>query len=585
MDLELTQNRINWNKELKITKELFKEVDNYSIYPQYFYLKGMKYELGINKEKNLKFAIEFYKQGVYLNQFSCCFRLFIIYQNAIQNKIQLEELHIVDDVFLQSLLYLLKSYAYYDYNNFLCIEDWSIFKNSVSLLQENFEKLREYIEKNKNELLISEKEKEYLILFYLEENDKIFEAFKKTSCDDFLYYIIKNLLYLENNFSIVYEIIKQKNFTYQTNLKIFALIFNFISTSALNNNLKFDSNNPFHLLKSYIIDNKSLYKTKLKLGFYLDIYCELKLDEIDYNYKLEETTKLQKILKNFYISLKLGSLKYCDRIFYLNLFLNKKNVLDYSNKSKITENLFDLIYSIYENSEEFKLYNIKLYLKMMRILASFYIKGINIKKNYRKAIDLLKNLNELIKTDVDLHCNNFIFVNYYLAKCYLKIYEIEHFNYYYDEIYKQINILSHNYDKEIIMNYYLISKLLLLNPQKSMEYKDVHLSFQILNKIKFLSNEEYKAFSFTIIDKIYINKSIRVLDSRKEFPSLKINDKVGDLVICKICEINEASIIAIPCYHKVICSKCLSTKNEIVDLNKCYICHTVIDTLITKIFN
>lgn len=548
------------------------------------------------------------------------------------------------------------------------------FKTLKKLFLTHRKEFMSYLLKHQYDLNIEDREKEFLLinLNYLCDNDineylsKLFDLYKTNFHEETQYIIFSHLI--KNNQSDSLENFLLNKFSLNGNIKIFAYL---IKTFLYNLQVsKKDTNHVNHII-NIISTEKKFWTRKLKFGCFYDTYAELKFYEIeieslydalveDHYHKKEDSdflnitehfikgnqfnnttkstsntnilNKINKMINYLYKSLKIGNLEVIKNLFYLNLFTNK-NYLSYSLESEEKVKIFVRIYEILDmfffNDKEVKKENtldkdkndklidrIKFMSSdMIIILAVYYIKGIKIKKDPKKANSIL---NYLAKNKSDsLTINERILVNYFINKCEEKLRITNDSNYNLEFCLNCLSSISSEIKSKNLLDttfsiqslYYLI-KIGLSQGTKGDSFKNSFSeAFQIIIFIgNFYSNSSNTShcvkkhkISFTILDKIYFCKILKLLKTRKEFTirenylqkimKMKTFDNISKINTnpcdnCSACMKNNKEALAVPCGHKFICYDCYNQlKDDISDLEyTCTKCNVKVESVIEKVY-
>jgi len=655
--------------KIQIFTELYKSPEEYSKSSYFFFFKGMQYEYGLKKKKDLSNALEFYKQGSNINNFLCYYKLFLIYSLSDENEFNKYSNVKSGEKLNQSLYYLLKFFAYLDedciisyFTKFLSIES-NYFARLKSLFINHQKDFTTYLIKNQYELCLDDREKDYLLInlnYFCDNNikeyfTKLFELFKNYYFHEESQYIIFCHLIKNNQMDSLENFFLNK-ISINGNLKIYP----FIIKTFLNNLQKSKrENSSINQIINLISTEKKFWTRKLKFSCQYQIYAELKLYEIEveklydeivdncFNSKYYEESrslnenhnkksqsnssnstenfikKINKLIKYLYRSLVLGNLESIKNLFYLNLFANK-NLLPHGEESEEKVRIFIKIFEILDNLFRNKYKRRYLSNDIIIILAIYYLKGIKIKKNFNEAKDIL---NYLIQERLDsLNLEEKILVNFYLNKCKEKL-RIKQEN-----INDNNNPLNMNYSHDCLSKvaseirtknkidpeytfhslYHLIKSGLSnhMHQESKNNQHDKGVFGEAVQIVLFLGNYysninratniSTAKISFSIIDKIYLCKILKLLKTRKEFSfresylnNLSRFQTFNNISIvsnpsdnCCSCSKNPKEALAVPCGHKFICLECYEVlKDDVYDLEyTCSKCNVRVESVIEKVY-
>jgi hypothetical protein len=550
-----------FNKELKIIKILYNNIEDFALTSYYFLYKGLQYELGLFKTVNIEYSLEFYKTGGFSFNPFCFYRLFINYSKLGDHEL--------------SIFYLLKFVSYYDHESFLNYLIPNMDKLIV-IIKDNHDILKMLINANNEKFILQQKEIDFLNIFLKkisnpeteERFDYLLELYKRSQHEEALYCIFLYLIKTKQNGNL--EMLINENFLFNSNYKIYPMIINYSGMVSCQSGCP--------ELVAVLEENLSAVSRRVKICGYYALYSDLMSINTDITGN--------KIKKNILRAFCSGDIKSIFTLFYLNKFLNSHLNLE--------DETFDFILDFLNNNS---IYKGELYIHSKILLALFYIKGLRVIKNISKGIEILETLfNDELFSSKYLELT--LITIYFLIKSYQKTFI--HFEV---EKYKKIffdKLLCVDLSKSSVYLDYIIGKLL-LNQKSIKESYDVLNS--ALNKYPKSNDSVYKMyFEFDslshnnpcLMDKIFLIKIQRFLKKRKEFflylprESVKLISSISDTNFCPNCKQREKEVLAVPCGHKFICLQCYEANENIIFQNSfinCMKCDTSIVAALKKVYN
>jgi TPR repeat protein len=527
------------------------------------FIKGLKYEYGINNNNkiNYKKAFSFYLSGAKLNNQYCLFKLFYI---------------LIDDN---------------------CYEKYNLYKDvdlAMFMLIKSASYNEAFLDINKIDPIIKLM---YIIYYRDQELNRCRKLLEKMKYDQNVF----NIPITETEFKYLYYFLKlnfcNRDYEFKDALKNLELI---SSENHLEATYKLAClyYNPIHkdICKKDPEKSLKLFTKLFSLG-YSKSYCsfykvceEMKVT----TYDVEEILKISKKLKNFSAQ------------FYANyLSKNKDEIL--KNSSKIFKNFFrsflygnlisivicfEIISQIYyKNLSEGDNFDHEYYLTLIfdfvekrrndqqlakildydimilfhQIYAYFYYKGILVKKDIKKSIEILESTFKDKKS-----FKNYRKVFYYLGKAYKKIGNVEKSEYFLKSTF-DIYILL----KEFPYHHYIVAKLFLKGTkhiQKNIEYAYYFFSL----------GANYKE-NYFFINSFFSKKCENYLKNQYELKQIyhqgelkmDLDRFIDHNKVCIVCVTNFRQVIFSKCAHKILCFICyekMLAKNENTCL-KCPMCN------------
>jgi len=541
----------NWMTK-SMLEDFFDKINDLFSNPMIYIIKGLQYEYGIKKEINYQKALNYYIQGALLNNQYCFFKLFFIVKDKSK------EFNLERNLDLAILL-LIKASCYnepfLDFNKIdPIIKLYNIIYNDRSLV-----KVKKVLDKYRNDhkeytfgIVIDDVEYNYLFYFLNLNFSQYTEIFKNS---------LKQL-----------ETISEENNHLEATHKLACLYYNPINKEIFAKDTEkslyyFRKLRSLHYIKCYSSyykvcddlgineDNESLLKISVKFKLFTSHLYGNYLTRNKEKF-FENSAKIFHYFSQAFLSGNIICLVICFEILS-QIFIKKfHDVNSNNNKYKIdVKNFLTIIFdfvSTKKTDEQFiKLLDYDVLILFHQIHGYFYYKGILVKKDLEKAIEIFSK-----PLDDKKSVKNYRKIYYYLGKSYEKIGNFEKSNFYYKKAFDIYVLL-----KEFPYHHYLVGKMFL---------KGVHVKKRMENAFYFFSlGANYKE-NYFFINSLYSIKCGKYLlmdefqDMKDNMTGFKFNlDKfVNEENLCVVCFSNYKQIIFLTCGHKAICNICLDKMKE-----------------------
>lgn len=523
-------------------------------------------------------ALDYYLLGAKLNNQYCLFKLFYILKDKSNSK----KFGIKKNIDL-SIFYLIKASSYNE--SFLDINKIDpIIKlmHIVYYRDKELNRIRKLLEKmkyvnNEMNILIDDSEYKYLFNFLrlnfcnrdYEFKDALFQL--EQICDSHPESCYKLACFYYNPF---HRIITSKNV--EKSIALFKSLFDKNYTKSYCSYYKICEEQK---LSDRIEDVlMSCKKMKSYASQFYANFLSRKKDDVFLN--------SQKIFKYFFNSLLYGNLisivicfEIMSQIFLKNMVsVNASSEKFDMNKYKPYLNaIFDFVSTKKNDQTMYKILDYDILILFHQIHAYFYYKGIIVKKDVRKAIEILESTFADRKS-----IKNYRKVFYYLGKAYRKIGDYKKSNMYFKQTFEIYIML-----KEFPYHHYIVAKLFLhgipgiigKNIVQSYyfftlgaTYKDNYYFINSFYSKKCMTylQEDNELIDFYNKNKEEIDMSINLNNpAESKFFNFSLDQFVNDENICIVCFSNFKQIIYVKCGHKSLCYLCFEklSKNDL-NLNK-----------------
>lgn len=549
----------------------FDELESNYNYSNLLFIKGLLFEYGYRGHKfDPKRAIDYYLHGASINNQFCLFKLFYV----LKDKTESEKFGQKKDIDL-AMFFLIKASCYNE-----CFLDINKIDPIIKLMHityfrdKDLNRIRKLLEKMKyseNRLNLSIDDLEYKYLYYfirlnftysdfefkdaiinLEQiSDKHNEACYKLAC--FYYNPIHKEIYKKN---------------VDKSLAMFDMLFNRNYSKSYCSYYKICEE-----LKQYDKIETILRLSKKNKTFSFQFYANFLSKNKD-----DILSNSHTIFKYFFKSFLYGNLisvvisfEILSQIFLKNLAEFDKN----KNYATYLQSIYDFVSTRKDDKTLFKILDYDILILFHQIHAYFYYKGIIVKKNVQKAIDILEYSFKDKKS-----VKNYRKAFYYIGKAYEKIGDRKKSNFF----------LGHSFDiyimlKEFPYHHFIVGKLFL----KGIEGK---LEKNVGNAVYFFNMGASYNDNYFFINSFYSKKCINYLKEKNELKefitnhnnsiskNISINDYINEEDLCIICYSNFKQVIAGKCGHKCLCLICFEKMNKTETASysksiwKCPMCQT-----------